>query len=66
VKFVNDDGRENNFMPPGNGGIALLAVHSIDSLFAYTEHEVDPQIYIMKYPSFMKFAVLSGLFLMVF
>jgi len=66
VKFINDDGRENVFMPPGDGGIALLAVHSIESLFAYTEHEVDPKIHIMKYPSLMQLAVLTGLYLMVF
>jgi len=61
VKFVDDDGHESVYMVPGDGGIALLAVHSINSLFAYTEHVVDPKIHIMQYPSLMKVIELTGL-----
>jgi len=61
VKFVNDDGRESVYMAPGDGSIALLAVHGINSLFAYTEHVVDPKIHVMQYPSLMKLAELTGL-----
>lgn len=60
MKFVNDDGRETVYMASGSGGIALLAVHGINSLFAYTEHVVDPKIHIMKYPSLLKLAELTG------
>jgi len=66
VKFVGDDGRENVYMAAGDGGIALLAVHGINSLFAYTEHVVNPKIHIMQYPSLLKLADLSGLYLVDF
>jgi len=50
-------------MAPGDGGIALLAIHGTDSLFAYTSHVVKPQIHVIKYPSFLKLAALDGLLL---
>jgi len=61
VKFVTDDGRERVYMTPGDGSIALLAVHGINSLFAYTEHVFNPKIHIMQYPSLMKQTELTGL-----
>ena len=61
MKFIGDDGRESVYMAPGDGGIALLAVHGINSLFAYTEHTVSPKIHIMQYPSLLKLAELNGL-----
>lgn len=61
VKFVNDDGRETIYVAPGEGGIALLAVHGINNLFAYTEYVVNPKIRIMKYPSLLKVDDLNGL-----
>jgi len=61
VKFISDDGREKVFMAPGEGSIDLLAVHSINGLFAYTEHVVEPKIHIMQYPSLMKVTELTGL-----
>jgi len=61
VKFINDDGQESVYMAPGDGGIALLAVHGTDSLFAYTSHVVNPEIHIMRYPSLLKLAALTGL-----
>ena len=53
-------------MAPGEGGIALLAVHGINSVFAYTEHVVNPQIHIIKYPSLLKVTSLSGSYMVVF
>jgi len=61
VKFISDDGRESFYMPPEDVGIALLAVHGINSLFAYTEHTVNPKIHIIQYPSLLKLAELHGL-----
>jgi len=66
VKFINNNGQESVYMAPGDGGIALLAVHCTDSLFAYTSHVVNPDIHIMQYPSLLKLAALMGLSLIVF
>lgn len=60
MKFISNDGRESVYVAPGDGGIALLAVHGINSLFAYTEHAINPKIHIMKYPSLMKLNQLTG------
>jgi len=65
VKFISSDGRESFFVAPGEGGIALLAVHGINSVFAYTEHVVNPQIHIIKYPSLLKVTSLSGSYMVV-
>jgi len=66
VKFINNNGQESVYMAPGDGGIALLAVHCTDSLFAYTSHVVNPQIHIMQYPSLVQLAALTGLLLVAF
>lgn len=66
MKFINNNGQESVYMAPGDGGIALLAVHCTDSLFAYTSHVVNPDIHIMQYPSLLKLAALMGLSLIVF
>jgi len=61
VRFVDGEGHHSIHMAPGDGGIALLAVHTINSLFAYTEHVVNPKIHVVHYPTFMKHAELTGL-----
>ena len=61
MKFINVNGSENDYMIPGDGGIALLAVHGINSVFAYTEH-VNPKIHVIQYPSLQEVIQLTGLY----
>jgi len=66
VKFIDNNGQESVYMAPGDGGIALLAVHCTESLFAYTSHVVNPDIHIIQYPSLLELAALTGLSLVDF
>ena len=59
VKFVSEDGHESVFAAPGDG-IGVLAVHSINKVFAVADVGVKPTINIYQYPSFRHIAALEG------
>lgn len=48
------------YVPPPGVMLGSLAVHGINKLFAHSENNVKPKIFVLQYPSFLKVSTLAG------
>ena len=59
VKFVKGSEEETVYSSPGEG-LAAVAVHGVNKVFAIADQSVPPKIFVVNYPTFTQKSLLEG------
>ena len=59
VKFVKGSEEETVYSSPGEG-LAAVAVHGVNKVFAVADQSVPPKIFVVNYPTFTQKSLLEG------